>query len=81
MLRANRHVFGEGLLTSEGDGVFAMNAKRAFHASMVALSIGLSGAWPTGIAAAKATSPAPLGNTAPTGGSAQLQQPALSAIS
>jgi hypothetical protein len=57
-----------------------MNMKRAFHASMVALSIGLSGAWPTGIATAKATPPAPLGNTAPTttGGSAQMHQPALS---
>jgi hypothetical protein len=29
--------------------------KRAFHASMVALSIGMSGAWPTGIAATSAT--------------------------
>ena len=49
-----------------------MNMKRAFHACMVALSIGLSGAWPTGIASAKAAPPVPLGNTTPT-----PQQPAL----
>jgi hypothetical protein len=53
-----------------------MNMKRAFHASMVALSIGLSGAWPTGIATAKTAPPAPLGNTTPT-----PQQPALAATS
>jgi hypothetical protein len=52
-----------------------MNMKRAFHASMIALSIGLSGAWPTGIAAAKTTP------SAPTGGSAHAHQPALSATS
>jgi hypothetical protein len=63
------------LLTSEGDGVYAMNMKRAFHASMIALSIGLSGAWPTGLAAAKATPPTP------TGGSAHTHQPALAATS
>ena len=56
-------------------GVFAMNMKRAFHASMIALSIGLSGAWPTGIAAAKATPPTP------AGGSAHVHHPALSATS
>jgi hypothetical protein len=66
------------LLTSEGDGVYAMNMKRAFHASMIALSIGLSGAWPTGIAAAKTTPSAP---PSPTGGSAQTQQPALAGTS
>jgi hypothetical protein len=54
-----------------------MNMKRAFHASMVALSIGLSGAWPTGIATAKTTPPAPLGNAAPT----PHTQPALSTTS
>jgi hypothetical protein len=55
-----------------------MNMKRAFHASMIALSIGMSGAWPTGIAAAKATPSAP---PSPTGGSAHMHQPALSATS
>jgi hypothetical protein len=55
-----------------------MNMKRAFHASMIALSIGLSGAWPTGIAAAKTTPSAP---PSPTGGSAQTQQPALAGTS
>jgi hypothetical protein len=43
-----------------------VNVKRAFHASMVALSIGMSGAWPTGIATATATPSGPLGNGAPT---------------
>jgi len=50
-----------------------MNMKRAFHASMIALSIGMSGAWPTGIATAKAA-PA-----APDGGAARIHQPALAA--
>jgi hypothetical protein len=52
-----------------------MNMKRAFHASMIALSIGMSGAWPTGIATAKATP------SAPAGGAEQMPQPALAATS
>jgi hypothetical protein len=48
-----------------------MNMKRAFHASMIALSIGMSGAWPTGIAAAKATP------STPDGGAARIHHPAL----
>lgn len=49
-----------------------MDMKRAFHASMVALSIGMSGAWPTGTAAINAT-PDPVDGATPN------QQPVPSA--